>query len=50
MSEHKKYSFQADTPQSRDEWVKVIQKAMFRVQHEGENVKVLPFALLLTVP
>lgn len=40
VSRRKKYSFQADTSQSRDEWVKAIQKSMFRVQHEGENVKV----------
>lgn len=34
------YSFIAETESARDEWVKAIQKVMFKTQHEGENVKV----------
>ena len=36
----KSYTFIADTSASREEWVKAVRKAMFRTQHEGENVKV----------
>ena len=34
------YTFTAETESSRNEWVKAIQKVMFRTQHEGECVKV----------
>lgn len=34
------YTFSADTEHARDEWVKAIQKVMFKTQHEGESVKV----------
>lgn len=37
------YTFTADTESSRDEWVKAIQKVMFRTQHEGESIKVIYF-------
>lgn len=37
------YSFAADTTTNRDDWVKAIRKVMFKVQNEGETVKlVLP--------
>lgn len=37
------YSFAADTPANRDDWVKAIRKVMFKVQNEGETIKlVLP--------
>jgi len=34
------YTFTADSEKSRDEWIKAIQKVMFKTQHEGESVKV----------
>ena len=34
------YTFTADTEASRDEWIKSIQKVIFKTQHEGESVKV----------
>nr|XP_019049094.1 sterol 3-beta-glucosyltransferase [Kwoniella bestiolae CBS 10118]OCF28024.1 sterol 3-beta-glucosyltransferase [Kwoniella bestiolae CBS 10118] len=35
------YTFTADTEASRDEWIKAIQKVMFKIQHEGESVKLI---------
>ncbi|OXG86709.1 sterol 3-beta-glucosyltransferase [Cryptococcus neoformans var. grubii Br795] len=35
------YTFTADTESSRDEWVKAIQKVMFKTQHEGETIKLI---------
>ncbi|WVQ62325.1 uncharacterized protein L199_000464 [Kwoniella botswanensis] len=37
----KNYTFSADTEASRDEWIKAIQKVMFKIQHEGESVKLI---------
>lgn len=34
------YTFTAESKASRDEWIKAIQKVMFKTQHEGESVKV----------
>ena len=34
------YSFSAETEASRDEWLKAIEKVIFKTQHEGEIVKV----------
>lgn len=34
------YTFTADSEANATEWVRVIQKAIFKVQHEGESVKV----------
>ena len=34
------YTFTAESEASKDEWMKAIQKVMFKAQHEGENVKV----------
>ncbi|POW23257.1 hypothetical protein PSHT_00276 [Puccinia striiformis] len=36
----KVYTFISDTLQSKDEWVKVIQEAVFACQHNGQNVKI----------
>lgn len=36
----KNYTFTAESEASRDEWIKAIQKVMFKTQHEGESVKV----------
>jgi sterol 3beta-glucosyltransferase len=33
-------SLTADSVASRDEWVKAIEKVMFKAQHSGDNVKV----------
>ena len=33
------YTFTAESEASRDEWIKAIQKVMFKTQHEGESVK-----------
>lgn len=44
------YTFRADTEDGRDEWVKSIQKVMFKTQHEGESVKlIIPFDAVLEV-
>nr|XP_019014859.1 sterol 3-beta-glucosyltransferase [Kwoniella pini CBS 10737]OCF53640.1 sterol 3-beta-glucosyltransferase [Kwoniella pini CBS 10737] len=37
----KNYTFTTDTEASRDEWIKAIQKVMFKLQHEGESVKLI---------
>ena len=34
------YTFTAESEKSRDEWIKAIEKVMFKTQHEGECVKV----------
>lgn len=34
------YTFTAESEASRDEWIKAIQKVMFKTQHEGASVKV----------
>lgn len=44
------YTFKADTSDGRDEWVKSIQKVMFKTQHEGESVKlIIPLEAVLDV-
>lgn len=44
------YTFKADTEDGRDEWVKSIQKVMFKTQHEGESVKlIIPLEAVLDV-
>jgi len=44
------YTFRADTADGRDEWVKSIQKVMFKTQHEGESVKlIIPLEAVLDV-
>jgi sterol 3beta-glucosyltransferase len=44
------YTFKADTADGRDEWVKSIQKVMFKTQHEGESVKlIIPLEAVLDV-
>ncbi|WWC58506.1 uncharacterized protein I303_101049 [Kwoniella dejecticola CBS 10117] len=46
----KNYTFTADTEASRDEWIKAIQKVMFKIQHEGESVKlIIPLEAVLEV-
>ncbi|WWC86113.1 uncharacterized protein L201_000984 [Kwoniella dendrophila CBS 6074] len=46
----KNYTFTADTEASRDEWIKAIQKVMFKIQHEGECVKlIIPLEAILEV-
>ncbi|WOO84798.1 Sterol 3-beta-glucosyltransferase [Vanrija pseudolonga] len=35
------YTFTADSEANATEWVRVIQKAIFKVQHEGESVKIV---------
>lgn len=40
LTNRRSYHLVADTDASRDDWVKAIQKAIFRTQHEGESVKV----------
>lgn len=36
----RKWHFSADSEVSRDEWVKLLRKIVFRCQNEGESVKV----------
>ncbi|WVF70804.1 hypothetical protein IAT40_005598 [Kwoniella sp. CBS 6097] len=44
------YTFTADTEASRDEWIKAIQKVMFKLQHEGESVKlIIPLEAILEI-
>ncbi|ODN84084.1 hypothetical protein, variant [Cryptococcus amylolentus CBS 6039] len=44
------YTFTADTEGGRDEWVKVVKKVMFKLQHEGETIKVIiPFQAVIDV-
>ncbi|WVO17804.1 hypothetical protein L204_105502 [Cryptococcus depauperatus] len=44
------YTFTADMENSRDEWVKALQKVMFKTQHEGECVKlIIPLEAIVDV-
>ncbi|WVQ71264.1 hypothetical protein IAR50_000790 [Cryptococcus sp. DSM 104548] len=44
------YTFTADTESGRDDWVKVVKKVMFKMQHEGETIKVIiPFEAVIDV-
>ncbi|KAK8865790.1 hypothetical protein IAR55_000937 [Kwoniella newhampshirensis] len=44
------YTFTADTEDSRDEWIRAIEKVMFKTQHEGESVKlIIPLEVVLEV-
>ena len=44
------YTFTADTEANRDEWIKAIQKVMFKTQHEGECVKlIMPLEAVLEI-
>lgn len=44
------YTFTADTTTARDEWIKAIQKVMFKTQHEGESVKlIIPLEAVLEI-
>ncbi|KAM0746932.1 hypothetical protein T439DRAFT_318159 [Meredithblackwellia eburnea MCA 4105] len=36
----RKWHFSADSKASRDEWVKMLQRVVFRCQNEGESVKI----------
>ncbi|WRT64019.1 uncharacterized protein IL334_000946 [Kwoniella shivajii] len=46
----KNYTFTSDTEASRDEWIKAIEKVMFKTQHEGESVKlIIPLEAVLEV-
>lgn len=35
------YTFQSDTPGNAQEWVRVIQKTILKIQHEGQGVKII---------
>lgn len=35
------YTFQSDTPGNAQEWVRVIQKSIVKLQHEGQGVKLI---------
>ncbi|GAA99895.1 glycosyltransferase family 1 protein [Mixia osmundae IAM 14324] len=37
----RRYHFAADSRANRDEWVKILRKAVFRTQHKGESVKII---------
>lgn len=44
------YTFTADTTTARDEWIKAIQKVMFKTQHEGDSIKlIIPLQAILEV-
>ncbi|ORY29024.1 hypothetical protein BCR39DRAFT_559323 [Naematelia encephala] len=44
------YTFTADTESSRDEWIKAIEKVMFKTQHEGESVKlIIPLEVIVEI-
>ncbi|KAK4684673.1 hypothetical protein P7C73_g5496, partial [Tremellales sp. Uapishka_1] len=46
----KNYTFTAETVAGRDDWIKAIQKVMFKTQHEGESVKlIIPLEAVLQV-
>lgn len=37
---HRTYHFRADSPQSAKEWVKSLQRVIFRSHNEGDSVKI----------
>ncbi|CED83178.1 glycosyltransferase family 1 protein [Phaffia rhodozyma] len=46
----KTLQFSSETVAGRDEWVKALQKVIFRTQHEGENVKIaIPLQAIVDV-
>lgn len=50
LTADKKWHFAADSKVSRDEWVKTLQKAVFRCQNEGGSVKIaIPWETVVDV-
>ncbi|RMD39290.1 hypothetical protein DV735_g5844, partial [Chaetothyriales sp. CBS 134920] len=39
-TDHRTYYFRADTPASADEWVKSLQRTIFRSHNDGDSVKI----------
>lgn len=49
-TDYRTYYFRADTPQSAKEWVKSLQRAIFRSHNDGDSVKIsLPIENVLDV-
>jgi sterol 3beta-glucosyltransferase len=41
VTSKREYSFKADSPQSAREWIKHLQKVIFRTHNDGDSVKIL---------
>jgi sterol 3beta-glucosyltransferase len=39
-TDHRTYHFRADSPSSAQEWVKILQKTIFRSHNDGDSVKI----------
>lgn len=49
-TDHRSYNFRADSPASAKEWVKALQKVIFRSQNEGGRVKIsLPLEHIIDI-
>jgi sterol 3beta-glucosyltransferase len=49
-TDHRTYYFRADTPESAREWVKSLQKTIFRSHNDGDSVKIsLPIENIIDV-
>lgn len=50
VTQQRKYYFKADSPASAKEWVKMLQKVIFRSHNDGDSVKILiPFENVIDV-
>ena len=49
-TDHRTYSFRADSATSAKEWVKTVQKTIFRSHNDGDSVKIsLPFENIMDI-
>ncbi|KAI9726850.1 MAG: Sterol 3-beta-glucosyltransferase [Cirrosporium novae-zelandiae] len=49
-TDHRTYNFRADSYSSAKEWVKVLQKVIFRTRNEGDSVKItLPIGNIIDI-
>jgi sterol 3beta-glucosyltransferase len=49
-TDHRTYNFRADTPESAKEWVKSLQRTIFRSHNDGDSVKIsLPIENIIDI-